>query len=151
MSCTWFSIKTPMPWLHAWKGHQGPTGVVQSVCAGMNYQAGCPVTSCLTRRIPVPLNPMAKKPGMTVASGHTTQPVTNRLRSTSLRHLNDSHGQRTRPRTRPRTRTRSTHPLLANSSAICTAFKAAPFLILSDTIHKFNPFSILKSLRILPT
>ena len=36
----------------------------------------------------------------------------------------------------------------SSSSAICTAFRAAPFLRLSATTQRFNPFSIVGSLRI---
>ena len=35
--------------------------------------------------------------------------------------------------------------------AICTALVAAPLRMLSLTTQRFNPFSMLKSLRILPT
>lgn len=38
-----------------------------------------------------------------------------------------------------------------NLSIICTAFVAAPFLMLSATTHKFNPFFTLSSRLILPT
>gem|GEM_PF-523673 len=38
-----------------------------------------------------------------------------------------------------------------NTSAICTAFNAAPFLILSATIHMLSPWGTVSSLRILPT
>jgi hypothetical protein len=34
-----------------------------------------------------------------------------------------------------------------SSSAICTAFRAAPLRRLSDTIHKFRPFATVVSLR----
>ena len=36
-------------------------------------------------------------------------------------------------------------------SAICTAFKAAPFLIWSPTTQNARPFGLVKSLRIRPT
>ena len=36
-------------------------------------------------------------------------------------------------------------------SAICTAFKAAPFLILSLTVQNVKPFGLQRSLRIRPT
>lgn len=37
---------------------------------------------------------------------------------------------------------------LPSSSAICTAFSAAPFRRLSETHHRFSPFSIVESCRI---
>ena len=43
------------------------------------------------------------------------------------------------------------YPLVINSSAICTEFKAAPFLKLSETTQIFNPKGIVWSSRILET
>ena len=44
-----------------------------------------------------------------------------------------------------------TKPSLTKLSAICTEFQAAPFNKLSETTHKWKPFSTSKSLRIRPT
>ena len=44
-----------------------------------------------------------------------------------------------------------TNPISIAFSAICTAFVAAPFRILSATTHRLTPLSTVSSLRILPT
>lgn len=42
-------------------------------------------------------------------------------------------------------------PTFSKYSAICTAFKAAPFLIWSLTVQNVKPFGLLISLRMRPT
>ncbi len=51
----------------------------------------------------------------------------------------------------PRSDSSRAQPSLATSSAICTAFRAAPLRMLSDTIHRFSPRGCDRSSRMRPT